>query len=146
MYRILPSRRNHRRIRRSLQLGALEPLLPDREVEALCTSLHHPFRHRQLPPGVLVRSLVFRSLHPDHSIAALLADLAARMGPQAVPPTDSAWCQARTRLPEAVLRELIRRRAHRCRRLFAGPHRWHGRWLFRIDGSTVSMPDEPALA
>ena len=109
MHRIVHSPRNHQRIRRSLQLAALEPLLPDREVEALCRGLRHPFRHRQLPPGVLVRSMVYRGLHPDHSLAAVLADLAARLGSQAFPPTDSAWCQARTRLPEPVLLELIHR-------------------------------------
>ncbi|MFH0983466.1 MAG: IS4 family transposase [Planctomycetota bacterium] len=145
MHRIVHSPKVHQRIRRSLQLAALEPLLSDHDVEAICTKLKHPFRHRQLPPGVLLRSMVYRGLHPDHSIAALLSDLAARLAEQAVPPTESAWCQARTRLPEQVLVELIHRQARSCRCRFAGPHRWHNRWLFRIDGSTVSMPDEPAL-
>jgi hypothetical protein len=94
----------------------------------------------------MVRSMVFRGLNPDHSIAAMLADLAVRLGAKDDVPTDSAWCQARTALPEEVLIELIHRRARSCRRRFADPYRWHGRWLFRIDGSTVSMPDEPELA
>jgi hypothetical protein len=144
MQGIVHSRKVHHRICRSLQLSALEGLLADRDVEAICTELKHPFRHRRLPPGVLVRSMVYRGLHPDHSIAGMLADLAARLGDDA-PPTESAWCQARTRLPEPVLAELIQRQARSCRRRFAAAHRWHGRWLFRIDGSTVSMPDEPAL-
>jgi hypothetical protein len=144
MLPIVHSRKTHQRICRSLQLAALEPLLSDRDVEGVCTKLGHRFRRRRLPPGVLLRSMVYRGLHPDHSITALLADLAARLG-EIVPPTQSAWCQARTRLPEEVLVELIHRRARDCRRRFAKPYRWHGRWLFRIDGSTVSMPDEPGL-
>ena len=146
MYRIVHSPQNHHRIRCGLQLAALEAFLPDCEVEDLCRDQGHRWRKRKLPPGVMVRSMVFRGLHPDHSIAAMLADLAGRLGPEAAAPTDAAWCQARSRLPEGVLTELIGRRARQCRRRFGFDHRWHGRWVFRIDGSTVSMPDEPALA
>jgi hypothetical protein len=145
MYPIDPSGKSHQQIRRSVQLAALDELLPDAEVEAICRDLKHCWRNRLLPPGPTVRSMVYRGLHPDRSIAAILADLAALLGPQAPAPTAAAWCQARTRLPEKVLLELIRRRARQCRRRFGNIHRWHGRWVFRGDGSTVSMPDEPAL-
>jgi len=145
MYRIVHSPKSHQRIRRSLQLAALDNLLPDAEVEAICRRLGHGWRKRKLPPGPTVRSMVYRGLHPDHSIAGMLADLAGLLGPEIPAPTDSAWCQARSRLPERVLAELIFRRAVRCRRRFGHYHRWQGRWVFRIDGSTVSMPDEPSL-
>lgn len=145
MHSIDDSRASSRRIRKSLHLAALEKLLPDEEIEAFCRDVQHKWRDRKLPPGVTVRSMVHRGLHPDHSIAAMLADLAARLGPDVKPPTDAAWCQARSRLPETVLVELIFRRALECRERFGGAHRWHGRWVFRVDGSTVSMPDEPAL-
>jgi len=39
----------------------------------------------------------------------MLADLAALGGPDAKVLTDSAWCQARSRLPLTVFRELIAR-------------------------------------
>jgi hypothetical protein len=146
MYRIVHSRKTHQRIRRSLQLAALDELLPDRQVEALCRQRGHRWRNRKLPPGPTVRSLVFRGLHPDHSIAGMLADLAGRWEGDTTAPTDSAWCQARSRLPEGVLTDLILLRARQCRRRFGRPYCWHDRWVFRIDGSTVSMPDEPTLA
>ena len=38
----------------------------------------HIWRDRQLPPGPTVRSMVYRGLHPDHSIAAVLRDCAPR--------------------------------------------------------------------
>lgn len=145
MYAIVPPGESHQQICRSVQLAALDDLLADAEVEALCRKLRHRWRRRQLPPGPTVRSMVYRGLHPDHSIAAVLADLAAQLGPDVPTPTDAAWCQARSRLPERVLSELIRRRARECRCRFGAIHRWHGRWLYRIDGSTVSMPDTPAL-
>jgi hypothetical protein len=124
----------------------MEHLLPDTEIEAICRGIGHRWRDRQLPPGPTVRSMVYRGLHPDHSIAAVLADLAATLGPDVSTPTDAAWCQARSRLPEAVMTELIFRRALECRRRFGQACRWHNRWVFRIDGSTLSMPDTPSLA
>lgn len=145
MQHIVSSAKSHQQICRSVQLAALDDLLADGEVEAICRSVKHRWRRRQLPPGPTVRSMVYRGLHPDQSIAAMLADLAAALGPDVAAPTDAAWCQARSRLPQAVLMNLITRRAGQCRRRFGAIHRWHGRWVFRGDGSTVSMPDEPAL-
>lgn len=145
MYRIVTSPASPRRFRKSVQLAALERLLPDGEIEAICRELGHTWRNRKLPPGTTVRSMVYRGLHPDHSIAGMLADLGARLGPDGPPPTDAAWCQARSRLPQGVQMELIFRRAVECQRRFGRACRWHGRWVFRIDGSTVSMPDEPSL-
>lgn len=135
----------HHKIRQSLQLAALETLLPDAEIEAMCREIGHRWRTRDLPPGVTLRSMVYRSLHSDHSIAGMLADLAARMGQDVSVPSDAAWCQARSRLPLGVPTELIRRRAEECRRRFGDCHKWHNKWVFRIDGSSVSMPDEGSL-
>ena len=146
MYSIVTTPVPSRSFCESLQLAALENLLPDAEIEAVCREIGHAWRNRQLPPGSTVRSMVYRGLHPDHSIAAVLADLAALLGPDVPAPTDAAWCQARSRLPEAVLVELIFRRAVECRRRFGQACRWHDRWVFRIDGSTISMPDTPSLA
>lgn len=143
--RIGRDRRSHQKFRRSLQLATLEPHLSDDEIEDICRDLGHAWRNRKLPPGVTIRSMVYRHLNPDRSIAAVLADLASLADLQADAPTDAAWCQARSRVPEAALTELIHRRARCCRRRFGDKHRWGGRSVFIVDGSTVSMPDEPAL-
>jgi len=130
----------------AVQLDAVSEHLSDDEINEICRNLGHSWRDRLLPPGVLVRSCVHRALSGDHTIAAMLADLAAGDDPSAPAPTDSAWCQARSRLPLEVLRELIIRRAREGRRRFAEPYQYKGRPVFIVDGSTVSMPDEPALA
>jgi hypothetical protein len=126
-------------------LTAVAQHLTDEEIEEICHDLGHTWRERLLPPGRTVRSCVLRALQGDHSIAAMLADLGALEAPDVPVPSDSAWCQARSRLPLPVFDQLIRRRAERCRRRFGRPHRWNGRAVFIVDGSTVSMPDEPFL-
>ena len=59
--------------------------------------------------------------------------------------TASAFCQARTRLPLAVFRAVLRAVIH----ALVPDTQAHGRWLglrpFLLDGSSFSMPDTPAL-
>jgi len=145
MHSIVPTPESHQQFCRSLPLAALAELLPESEINGICDELGHTWRKRVLTPVVTVRSCVQRALNGDHSIAAMLADLGALGGPDAPVPTDSAWCQARSRMPLAVFRELIARKAAGCRRRFGRPYRWHNRPVLIVDGSTVSMPDEPAL-
>ena len=145
MHPIVPTPESQQEFPRSISLATVAEHLSDTEINAICHDLGHTWRDRQLPPGRTVRTCVHRALNGDHSIAAMLADLGALDGADVPVPTDSAWCQARSRLPLAVFRELIIRRAHQARRRFGQPYRWHGREVFIADGTTVSMPDEPAL-
>jgi hypothetical protein len=145
MYAIVDTPNSHQHFRRSVQLAAIEDVLPDQEVHTLCRQLGYAWRNRKLPPGCLVRSMVYRGLSPDRSIAAVLADLAS-LADDAHGPTDSAWCQASRRLPELVLIEANRRLTRRMRRRFGAKHSDRGRPIFLVDGTGVSMPDTPALA
>jgi hypothetical protein len=129
-----------------LPLAALQEHLSDAEILALCRQLNHDWRDRKLPPPRMVRSMVYRSLHPDRSIAAVLAELAAEMDPAAIPPTDSAWCQARSHLPHSLWAELIARGAGRLSNAVGASYLYEGRPIFLFDGTTLSMPDEPDLA
>lgn len=129
----------------TVQMSAFQEFLSDEEIETIARQLGHRWRSRALPPGATVRSLVYRSLHPDHSIQAVVADLAAGAeGPHAAP-SSAAWCQARSRLPPALLTRLFQRSVDRLLRLAGHRHLVFGRPLYVVDGSTVSMPDEPAL-
>jgi hypothetical protein len=60
--------------------------------------------------------------------------------------TDAASCQARTRLPRALLQ---RRQQSVTQSLFRTTavrptERWHGHRVFLLDGSGFSRPDTPA--
>jgi len=136
---------SQQRFRASVQLAALEEHLCDQQIEDVARELGHTWRTRQLPPAVTVRSMVYRGLHPDRSIAAVVADLVASGVCSDPTLTDSAWCQARSTLPIGLMVELRRRTADALRDRFGKEYLAFGRPLFLGDGSTLSMPDEPAL-
>ncbi len=59
-----------------------------------------------------------------------------------VPSTDtSAYCQARSRLPEKLLEKLFNYSAQNLEEKVTEENLWCGRNVKVIDGSTVSMPD-----
>ncbi len=144
MYLIDKSTEEQQIFSQRVPFAALAKVLTDGEIETICRQLGHLWRERRLPPALTVRSMVYRSLHRNQSIKTLLADMAAANIQQKAP-TDAAWCQARSKLPAALWPELIRQSAQRLVD-FVGHRFLHwGRPVFLVDGSTVSMPDEPEL-
>ena len=128
-----------------VQMAALGEFLSDEEIETICRQLGHQWRSRRLPPGATVRSAIYRSLHSDQSIQAVVADLGAGDDRPDAVPSASAWCQARSRLPARLWPKLIQRSLDRLLRLAGHRHVVFGRPLYIADGSTLSMPDEPEL-
>jgi hypothetical protein len=57
----------------------------------------------------------------------------------------SAYCQARTKLPLAVLEHLLEGVGQSARSTALEDGRWHGHRTFFVDGSGCSMPDTPVL-
>lgn len=95
------------------------------------------------PPPDVVRSQIARALSPDRSIRNAITLLAAQgVLPESI--SQSAWDQARARLPEDLLPVLARRVVQET--LTTHGRRWRGKLVFLVDGTTVSMPDEAALA
>jgi Transposase DDE domain len=59
--------------------------------------------------------------------------------------TDSAYCQARKRLPLRVYHHLLEQTAAAARQATAEECRWFGHRVWVVDGSSFSMPDTPEL-
>ena len=59
--------------------------------------------------------------------------------------TDSAYCQAGSRLPLALFHELLRRVTERIKPAMDETGTWHGHRVFVADGSSFSIPDLPEL-
>jgi len=129
-----------------VQVSAFAPLLSDEEIVEVCERLGHRWRQSAFPPSAVVRSMIYRGLHPDKSIRNVVEDLLAGEGLGRVKHmTESGWCQARSRLPGDLAPDLVRISAARAMDHFGADRRWLGREVYVADGSTVSMPDQPAL-
>jgi len=144
MYNIDMSAERHQVISRSVPFATIQNLITDIEIQTICQKLGHTWRERLLPPAITVRSMVYRSLHRNRSIKTLLTEIAASNS-QFQAPTDAAWCQARSKLPDNLWPELIRLTENRLTNLVGHQYLYCGLPVFIVDGSTVSMPDEPEL-
>ena len=143
--RIVNRQESHQDFSHSVPLAALDELLCGHEIETICRQLGHTWRNRQLPPLVTVRSMVYRGLSPDRSISATVAKLVAGGAADGEQLTNSAWCQARSRLPLGLWTQLLSQSAQRLHRRVGSRFLWFGHPVFLVDGSTVSMPDELPL-
>jgi Transposase DDE domain len=118
----------------------LAEFLPDRVIHRACRDVGHVWRQRVLDPTITTYLLLKQVLHGNLAVGELQRQSGLDF-------TDSAYCQARQRLPLTVLRALQRAVAGRARAaLDDDPDaRWKGHRVFFLDGSTFSMPDTEEL-
>jgi hypothetical protein len=105
------------------------------------------YRDRVFTPITTIWGFLSQVLSDDHScrdaVARIIAHRAAA-GLKACSPNPASYCDARARIPTAVLRTLARRTAAELQAAAAEGWKWNGRDVFIADGSHVSMPDTPA--
>jgi hypothetical protein len=118
----------------------LDDALPESTVRQLARGLLRPHHDRTLTPVVTTYLFLRQVLHGNTAVGRLrhLSGLDF---------TDSAYCQARQRLPVAFFHRLHYAVLAPLRHAAAGDRaaRWHGRRVFALDGSSFSMPDTPEL-
>jgi hypothetical protein len=124
--------------------------LPDEAVERACRDAGHEWRERKLGPAATVHLFVLQVLSFNTAMTHL-----RHLAGQAL--TAGAYCRARTRLPLAVLQQLLRdsssaMRAGLASRTRAGAgsggvaaHLWRGLRACLVDASSTITPDVPAL-
>jgi len=104
------------------------------------------YRDRVFTPITTLWGFLSQVLSDDHScrdaVSRIIAHRAAS-GLKACSPNPASYCNARARIPTAVLRTLARRTARELQAGAADEWRWNGRSVFIADGSHVSMPDTP---
>jgi hypothetical protein len=105
------------------------------------------FRQRLYTPAVTLLAFLSQALDHDHScrqaVARLLAFRSAS-GLRPCSPDTGAYCKARGRLPEGLLRELARASGRRAAAQAPPAWLWKGRHVKVVDGTGLSMPDTPA--
>lgn len=118
-------------------------LLDDLPVREVCLQLGLNFRQRCLDPATTVGLFIQQIIYGNRSCAAV-----RHLGNRKF--TAQAYCDARMRLPLAVLQTLCRRVCDEARALHASKSGESGylfltHRVFVVDGSTFSMPDTPEL-
>ncbi len=100
-------------------------------------------------PPVTVWAFLSQVLHKEEQRSCLAAVsrvivLLVALGLEACAKNSGAYCKARAKLPEKVLRRLVTRLADGCEEQVPLRWLWRGRHVKLGDGSTVSMPDTKA--
>ena len=103
-----------------------------------CRHVQHSWRTCPLDPVALIHLFLDQILRGNTAITHLV-----RISGRCF--TASAYCQARSRLPLALFRELLRRVAARITPAIDETGKWHGHRVFVADGASSSMPDGPEL-
>ena len=117
---------------------------PDR-INQLARQQEHTFRNTTLTPGKTL-TLFARQVAQGNIACASVRHLADKKF------TDSAWCQARSRLPIELIEQVQRSMVQTARRELDqtddagdGAYRWRGHRVYVVDGTGDSMPDTPQL-
>ena len=115
----------------------LAQLLSPEAIHERCRKLGHTWRKSLLDPATTVHVFVMQILAGNTACTHLhhLSGLQF---------TASAFCQARARLPLALLPDLVRQVGQQLGAADA-TSRWQGHRLFHVDGTSHSMPDAPDL-
>jgi hypothetical protein len=113
-------------------------LLTRPAIEDACRQEGYSWRQRLLDPVITVYLFLLQVLHGNTACQHVV-----QFGCRTF--SDSAYCQARKRLPLRVFHRLLEWIAQACRRTTDSAHRWFGHRVWVMDGSSFSMPDTPEL-
>jgi hypothetical protein len=134
----------------STTLNAVQKWLPVARIEQICHEVGYAWRDRMLTPSVMVLHMILAAIWPEESLnASWQVQWAAVAGryPELAgqSPSRGTVSKARKRLPLAVWEKLgtyLSERVQVAAESFAS---WRGHRVVLLDGTCVSMPDEPAL-
>lgn len=129
--------------------GVLAEQWSGAEVLAACRSCSYFWRDRFWNPLQTIWTFLLQVLHDGSScreaVAMVLANAAAGGSNPNVSDDPSAYCQARGRLPLAVLRQGVLMIGRRLRDNLRDVHTWCGKRVWLVDGTSCSMSDTPSL-
>ena len=109
-------------------------------------SLLPEYRERVYTPTDTLSMFLSQALNSDRSCQHVVNEwFASRLGSGlgAVSTNTGAYCRARQRLPEEMIRELVRHSGNELQKRVPEKWQWKGRPVKLVDGTTLSMPDTP---
>ena len=118
--------------------------MPEPIIKQTISELKIKYKKRLFDPIITLWAFLSQVLDNDKTCHNAVSKIIAHLAESEVevPSTDtSAYCQARSRLPEKLLEKLFNYSAQKLEEKVTQEHLWCGRNVLVIDGSTVSMPD-----
>lgn len=103
-------------------------------VESICREVGYHWRDRLLDPVTTIHLFILQILHCNAACSHLRHLTNGAF-------SASAYCQARSRLPLAVIKALVSRIGAVMQQFAADAGAWKGHRTILIDGSSFSMPD-----
>ncbi len=121
------------------QLNAIRELIPNEVIKDICGACSYDFRVRLLTPIVTVFQMIQTGLSRDGSFQSAwhLNGQAGQSG---------SLAKARKRLPVKVWAELHHWMMEQIRGEMTESDQWRGHRMIGVDGTCVSMSDEPSLS
>jgi hypothetical protein len=107
-------------------------------IEQACRQANHSWRKRILDPATTISLFLLQVLHGNTACQHVV-----HFGGWSF--SDSAYCQARKRIPLAVFQWLLEATTAAFRSATSGDSRWLGHRVWVVDGSSFSMSDVPEL-
>jgi hypothetical protein len=134
-------------------LPIFQQMLPAPFIQDLANTAYSPKRcyQRLFGPLLLVWCLVFQRLNQDHSCDAVLSHLGSKatdhledqhqepLSQRLRSESTSGFCQARQRLPLAVLEEVLHHTAQQIQQMAAESAFWRGHPVALLDGTTILL-------
>lgn len=119
-------------------------LLSKSMVEAICRELKHQWRDRIYTPWITLSIFLSQVLSADQCCDEAVDRFQKVRYDQGLPKVGSdtsSYCDARLRLPENLIWELVRRIGKAIHQKAKSSWLFHGRSVKIVDGTTVVMPD-----
>ncbi len=120
------------------QLNALRELLPNETIRQICEDCGYYFRTRLLTPLVTIFHMISAGISREGSFQSAW-QMIGQSGKSGL------LSEARKRLPLEVWKKLHEWMMNQIQKENEGDKRWRGHRMIGLDGTFVSMSDEPAL-
>jgi hypothetical protein len=131
----------------------IKDALPESAIESALAAEKYTYRQCFFDPILTIWAFLSQTLDSDRSCRKAISRVMAYQSDLSEQPPDAAcssltpdtgaYCKARQRLPESVLKRLYQRVSQQLEKGVDKTRLWFGRRVFLADGTTVLLPDTP---
>ena len=133
----------------------IKDALPESTIEQIITAEGYKYRQCFFDPILSIWAFLSQTLDTDRSCRKAVSRVMAYQADLSEKPFEAeafsvehsdtgAYCKARQRLPESVLKRLYQTVSQQLEKRVDKTRLWLGRRVFLADGTTVLLPDTPA--